>query len=228
MKQDIKHRRLHAFFRSKVLNALMIVVIVSLLLMAYTKAMLLPVICGSTAFALFVGYTLWLWIKKPKSIVINNWLSNLNGWFFLYYLIINAMDAPNQWWYITPIVFSVFLLFISLINNQDEIYDIWYYLLQLPVRVAVCIIPKPTHSVVRRRLTGTGRFDAIAPAPGGSLGGGSEFRAALVALSRRVLARHTLKLFRSDTSAYCSGVCRYTNATLRHGFTPAFNNASSG
>lgn len=124
MKQDIKHRRLHAFFRSKVLNALMIVVIVSLLLMAYTKAMLLPVICGSTAFALFVGYSLWLWIKKPKSIVINNWLSNLNGWFFLYYLIINAMDAPNQWWYITPIVFSVFLLFISLINNQDEIYDI--------------------------------------------------------------------------------------------------------
>lgn len=102
----------------------MIVVIVSLLLMAYTKSMLLPVICGSTALLLFIGYSLWLWIKKPKSIVVNNWLSNLNGWFCLYYLIINAMDAPNQWWYITPIVFSVFLLFISLINNQDEIYDI--------------------------------------------------------------------------------------------------------
>lgn len=41
---------------------------------------------------------------------------------------------------------------------------------------------------MRRRLTGTGRFDAIAPARGGSLGGGSEFRAALVALCRRVLA----------------------------------------
>lgn len=64
----------------------------------------------------------------------------------------------------------------------------YVYFRQLPVRVAVCIIPNPTHSVVRRRLTGTGRFDLIAPARGGSLGSGSEFRAALVALCRRVLA----------------------------------------
>lgn len=124
MQQDIIHHRLHAFFRSKVLNALMIVVIVSLLLMAYTKSMLLPVICGSIALLLFIGYSLWLWIKKPKSIIINNWLSNINGAFTLYYLIITATDAPNQWWYITPIAFSVILLFISLVNNKDENYDI--------------------------------------------------------------------------------------------------------
>lgn len=124
MQQDIIHRRLHAFFRSKVLNALMIVIIVSLLLMAYTKSMLLPVICGSLALLFFIGYSLWLWIKKPKSIIINNWLSDLNGSFTIYFLIINAMDAPNQWWYITPIVFSVVLLFISLVNNQDEKFDI--------------------------------------------------------------------------------------------------------
>ncbi len=124
MEQRIRHRRLQAFYRSKVLNALMIVVIVSLLLMAYTKSMLLPVICGTLALLFFIGYSLWLWIKKPKSIIINNWLSNLNGAFTLYYLIIIAMDAPNQWWYITPIAFSVVLLFISLINNQDERFDI--------------------------------------------------------------------------------------------------------
>ena len=106
------------------LNALMIVVIVSLLLMAYTKSMLLPVICGSIALLLVIGYSLWLWIKKPKSIIINNWLSNINGAFTLYYLIITATDAPNQWWYITPIAFSVILLFISLVNNQDKNYDI--------------------------------------------------------------------------------------------------------
>lgn len=39
-----------------------------------------------------------------------------------------------------------------------------------------------------RRLYGTGRFDLIAPARGGSLGFRSEFRAALVALCRRVSA----------------------------------------
>ena len=124
MVQEIKHRRLQAFYRSKVLNALMIVVIVSLLLRAYTKSMLLPVICSSLAIAFFIGYSLWLWIKKPKSIIVNEWLSNLNGWYTIYFLIIMAMDAPNQWWYITPIVFSVVLLFISMINNQDEKFDI--------------------------------------------------------------------------------------------------------
>jgi len=92
--------------------------------MAYTKSMLLPVICGSLALLFFIGYSLWLWIKKPKSIIINNWLSDLNGSFTIYFLIINVMDAPNQWWYITPIVFSVVLLFISLVNNQDEKFDI--------------------------------------------------------------------------------------------------------
>jgi len=46
MKQELRHRRLYAFYQRKVLNALMIVVIISLLLMAYTESMLLPVICG--------------------------------------------------------------------------------------------------------------------------------------------------------------------------------------
>ena len=74
-------------------------------------------------------------------------------------------------------------------SNFFVVSDMSYvYFRQLPVRVAVCIIPNPTHSVVRRRLTGTGRFDLIAPARGGSLGSGSEFRAALVALCRRVSA----------------------------------------
>ncbi len=102
----------------------MMVVIVSLLLMAYTKSMLLPVICGTLAALFFIGYSLWLWIKKPKSIIINNLLSNLNGAFIYYYLIIIAIDSPNQWWYITPFALSVVLLFISLINYKDEKFDI--------------------------------------------------------------------------------------------------------
>lgn len=124
MKQDLRHRRLYAFYQSKVLNALMIVVIISLLLMAYTESMLLPVICGSLAFLFFIGYSLWLWIKKPKSIIINKQLSDLKSILTLYVLIIVAMDASNQWWYITPIALSVVILFISMVNNRDEKFDI--------------------------------------------------------------------------------------------------------
>lgn len=124
MKQKIRHRRLEAFYRSKVLNALMIAAVVSLILMAYTESILLPAICGSLALIFFIAYSLWLWIKKPKTIIINNWLSNINGSFTLYFLIIMAMNAPNRWWYITPVALSVVLLFISLINNRDEKFDI--------------------------------------------------------------------------------------------------------
>ncbi|MDE6301925.1 MAG: hypothetical protein K2M19_09445 [Muribaculaceae bacterium] len=123
-KPEIRHRRLHAFYQSKVLNALMIVAIVSLLLMFYTRLMLLPVICGSLALLLFIGYSLWLWIKKPKSIMINEWLSTFSGLFTLYFLIVGAVDSENEWWYIVPVSVSVIVLFITLINNKDERFDI--------------------------------------------------------------------------------------------------------
>ncbi len=124
MKQDIRHRRLHAFFQSKVLNSLMLVIIVCFLLMASTGSILLPVICESLALLLFIGYSLWLWIKKPKRITINNRLSDINGMYTLYFLIIIAMKVDNQWWYFVPIALSVILFFLILIGNQDKEFEI--------------------------------------------------------------------------------------------------------
>ncbi|MDE6454158.1 MAG: hypothetical protein K2L27_08145 [Muribaculaceae bacterium] len=124
MKIEIRHRRLYAFFRSKVLNALMIVVILSLLLMAYTQQILLPAICGATAFAFFAGYSFWFWIKKPERIIINHRLSDINGLFTLYFLIVSATPAPSQWWYIAPAAFAVVILFILLAKSYDEAFAI--------------------------------------------------------------------------------------------------------
>lgn len=102
----------------------MIVIIVSLLLPRCTQSMVLPVVCSALALIFFIGYSLWLWIKKPKSIIINKRLSDLNGLFTLYFLIIIALDSANEWWYITPIALSVVLLFVFLVKNQDEKFDI--------------------------------------------------------------------------------------------------------
>ena len=115
---------MYAFFRSKVLNSLMILMIVCLFLMSYTGFMLLPSVCGSLALLLFASYAIWFWVRKPESIVINSWISDMNGWFTLYFLIISAMNAPGQWWYIFPVVSSVILFFISLIRDKDEVYVI--------------------------------------------------------------------------------------------------------
>ena len=113
-----------AFYRSKVLNAMMIVVIVSLLLMMCTQSMVLPVLCGSVALLFFIGYSLWLWIKKPGSIVINDRLSDINGLYTLYILIIVAINPTDKWWFIIPIVCAVFILFLELVNSKDEKFDI--------------------------------------------------------------------------------------------------------
>ena len=124
MAQIIRHRRLHAFFQSKVLNSFMIVTIVSLLAMQCCTSMLMPLVCAATAMLFFIGYALWIWIKKPKSIVINNWISNLNSSFVFYYLIISASKSTNEWWYIFPAVSAICMLFIAMVTSHDEVFKI--------------------------------------------------------------------------------------------------------
>lgn len=124
MKQVVRHRRLNAFYKSKVLNALIVVVTVCIMIAAYSQTLFLPVICGSLAMLFFVGYSLWLWIKKPKTIVINQWLSSVCSCFVCYYLITTLFDGLNGWWYMIPIVLSVIVLMTTFLNYKDEKYDI--------------------------------------------------------------------------------------------------------
>lgn len=124
MRQEIRHRRLYAFYQSKVLNTLMIVTVISLMQIGYLQSMVMPVICSSVSLALFIGYTLWLWIRKPKQITIDTWLSNLSIWFTLYFVVVVAMKDLTQWWYIFPIVAAIILMFINLVRPHDELFDI--------------------------------------------------------------------------------------------------------
>lgn len=91
---------------------------------AYSQTLFLPVICGSLAMLFFVGYSLWLWIKKPKTIVINPWLSSVCSCFVCYYLITTLFDGLSRWWYMIPIVLSVIVLTTTFLNYKDEKYDI--------------------------------------------------------------------------------------------------------
>lgn len=120
MKKEIRHRRLYAFYHSKVLNALMIVLILGLLMTDYNDSFIIPLLCSATALLLFIGYSAWLWLKKPQQIVINKWLSNISGWFILYYLCVIAVSTPNQWWFVLPGIGAVVLLFLSMINPASD------------------------------------------------------------------------------------------------------------
>lgn len=124
MELKIRHRRLHAFYTSKVLNAIMIVIVASLFLMAYMDSLLLPLICASLAFSFFIGYSLWLWLCKPKKIVVNTCLSDISSCMTIYYLFVTGLNATGQWWYIVPIVISVIVLCISFTAYKDESFEI--------------------------------------------------------------------------------------------------------
>lgn len=124
MKGEIKHRRLYAFYHSKVLNALMIVCVVMLLQIPYLNSFLMPVVCATTALALFISYSLWLWIKKPDRVVLNKWISNLGSWFTIYFLVVVTMNPQSPWWYIFPAVAAICALFISMVKSTDEVFEI--------------------------------------------------------------------------------------------------------
>lgn len=123
MKQKTRHRRLYAFYKSKVLNALMIIIITNILLMAQLGS-LLPTVCCATALACFAAYSLWLWIKRPGAIVINDWLAGLDGWFTLYFLIVMAVKSPCVWWYVVPAAGSIIALTVALTGRFDEQFEI--------------------------------------------------------------------------------------------------------
>lgn len=124
MKKQIRHRRLHAFYTSKVLNALMLIAINGFFLMGYSGMMLLPLLCSAVAFALFTGYSCWLWFCKPNQIIVNTRLSEISSLYTLYFLIITASGLSDEWWYIIPIIGSIIVLFITLVKQNDEIFSI--------------------------------------------------------------------------------------------------------
>lgn len=126
MTPPIRHRRLHVFYQSKVLNALMIIEIVSLTLIGYMHSLLLPALCASIAFVLFIIYSLWIWIKKPRKLVINNMLSNVSGIYTLYFLVIALLpsDSMSPIWYGIPAVCAVIVMFVCMVKPSDEVFEI--------------------------------------------------------------------------------------------------------
>lgn len=122
----IRHRRLYAFYKSKALNGCLILIITALSLQYFVDSQILVVLCAGTALLFFIGYSLWMWLRKPRRIVINKWLADISGWFVLYYLIVNGMsDAISGWWYVFPVVCAFIALSIALVRRcDDEVFEI--------------------------------------------------------------------------------------------------------
>ena len=118
MEEKIENRRLYAFLRSQTLTILMLLAFSCLFLMPYLNDLIIPGIIGGAIFCMAIGYSCWFWIKKPKEIVINNWLSNISSVFLIYWFIVNAMDNPNKIWFLFPLICLVALFIIVLVKQR--------------------------------------------------------------------------------------------------------------
>ncbi len=124
MENNIRHRRLYAFFNSTLLNSMETTAIISLMLMGYCNDILMPSICASLSFVIFIGYSLWFWIKKPRTEMINTWLSNISSLYVLYFLIVVATKTESQIWYAIPAARGIITLFITLIWRKSILFFI--------------------------------------------------------------------------------------------------------
>lgn len=104
---------------------MMMVLLMLLLLADYFKSLLVPVICASLVLVMCIGYSLWLWIRKPRQIVINKWLSEFNRWLTAYFLFAHVLESDNKWCYVIPFACAALVLSVSIISpRRDVVYDI--------------------------------------------------------------------------------------------------------
>lgn len=104
---------------------MMIAVVTSLFVANGTgRQLLIPLAGGGVALLLFIAYSLWFWIKKPKEITLNKSLSEFSSYNTLYFLIVTGFKLENPMWYVFPVVCVVALVFIVMTKSTDEQFSI--------------------------------------------------------------------------------------------------------
>lgn len=120
----IRHRRLYAFYNSRVLNALSISIAIMLPLLKYTEIALPVLIAFVLAILLFVAYSCWIWFWKPSVVTINTWLSDLSAYFMFYALVATAIKSNSFLWPTFSLVAGLIVLFVTSLKNRDERFEI--------------------------------------------------------------------------------------------------------
>ena len=120
MINQIRHRRLYAFFHNKAMSTLVIFLSSVLPLLRIVSPNEPFVASIALAFALMLGYSCWFWIAKPAAVIVNRWLANLSSCFAIYMMAVVAMNTDNLLWISFPLVCAVIVIFVASIRKYDE------------------------------------------------------------------------------------------------------------
>lgn len=118
-----RHPRLAMFYKSSVMNMLMVWMCAFLLTVDWEPVRdmypysLIP--CG-LLFAIALCYTLWFWIRKPASIPVCGWLSDVSAAYALYFLIVCGIKSDRFWWNMFALVAAIAVFVIYLVKGNDK------------------------------------------------------------------------------------------------------------
>ena len=124
MELEVRHKRLYAFYNSLVLNVLMCIEVILLCVMSYSRMMVLPGVLAGILLLVMLGYSAWLWIKKPREIVIDKWLADVSAYSTILFLIVLAIDPDDRWWYLVPAASTFIILITALIRKRSQKFSI--------------------------------------------------------------------------------------------------------
>ena len=124
MELEVRHKRLYAFYNSLVLNVLMCIEVILLCVMGYSRMMVLPGVLAGILLLVMLGYSAWVWIKKPREIVIDKWLADVSAYSTILFLIVLAIDPDDRWWYLVPAASTFIILITALIKKRSQKFSI--------------------------------------------------------------------------------------------------------
>ena len=121
---EVRHKRLYAFYNSLVLNVLMCIEVILLCVIGYSRMMVVPGGFAGILLLVMLGYSAWLWIKKPREIVIDKWLADVSAYSTILFLIVLAIDPDDRWWYLVSAACTFIILITALIRKRSQKFSI--------------------------------------------------------------------------------------------------------
>lgn len=123
---QIRHPRLNDYYNSVTLNFTFIGILLTYEVSAYllknSQSALTDtiLICGGGLIIFFIGYSIWFWTGKRKTINTDTWMSDLSSSYTLYVLICRAIDSPSVLWVIFTIAAAAVIPLIYLLRRRRK------------------------------------------------------------------------------------------------------------
>ena len=122
MKEKIRHPRLNMFFKSSVMNLLLIWICVMVIgLRTKSGSSIWALAICSVMAILIVGYTVWFWIGKPRKVSVCPWLSDVSAIFTFYMIITNAITIYPHIWHLLALIGASTMSIIYLVKRKTRL-----------------------------------------------------------------------------------------------------------